>query len=205
MNHKLKSVLAGVLVFGLVAGLVIFLAKPEAQQDVTVVQHASYIGVTRDDMIDSADAIFLGKVVAISPTRWNRDNGEEWNDDATGGDSGIQIHTIEVKIIQPIVDVIGLGEQITITALGTSPLDGIADHNLKGSDQAVFFIVQSQLAWREGGTKPILEFMGGPEYSYFLQGKDGLCHYEYLGDVLAVSFDEAVSLVAQERTTLIQP
>lgn len=207
MTRQWKSMLSGAIALGLVAGLVLVLIKPKAEQKTTVVQLASYIGVTREDMVASADAIFLGKVVAISPTRWNQDSGEEWNDDATGGDSGFQIHLIEVEILQPIVDTIGLGKHVTITGLGTSPLDsyGYADHNLKESDQAVFFIVQSQLAWRGGETRPILEFMGAPEYSYFLQGKDGLYHHERPESPLALSFKDTVSLVAQKRETLIQP
>jgi hypothetical protein len=204
MTRQWKLVLAGAFVFGLMAGFVFFLAKPDTPQKVTVVQSASYIEVTREDMIASADAIFLGRVVAISPTRWNQDSGEEWNDDAIGGDSGIQIHTIEVEILQPVVDTIGLGKQVTITALGVSPVDGIADHNLKDGVRAVFFIVQTELAWRGKTTRPIFEFIGAPTESYYLLGSDGL-YYDGRPDAQALSFEDIVKIVAQRRTDLIQP
>jgi len=202
--RQLKSMLVGAFVVGLAAGFIFFQAKLDAQQEITIVQQASYLSVTREDMIDSADAIFLGKVIAISSTRWNQDSGEEWNDDAIGGDSGIQIHTIEVEILRPIVDVVGLGDHITITALGISPVDGQSDHNLKEGNQAVFFVMQTELAWRGKTTRPIFELIGAPTESYYLQGSDGL-YYSGRPDTLALSLENIIKIIAERRADLIQP
>jgi hypothetical protein len=188
----------------LTAGLALALGGQSDKQTVTVVQHASYVEVTSEEMMASADAIFVGQVVSLSPTQWNQDSGEEWNDDAIGGDSGFQIHTVEVEILQPIVDTVDLGKHITLTALGRSPIDGHADHDLWETRQAVFFVVQTELAWRGGGTRPIFELIGAPSHSYFLLADDGLYHDDR-PEALAMSLEDIIRLIAQRRGILIQP
>lgn len=203
MTHHLKLILASTLAIGLVF-ILISKIGPRDQEKMIVVQDMSYVEVSRDEMIDSADAIFVGKVISISPTHWNQDNGEEWNDDAIGGDSGLQIHTIEVEIIRPIVDTIKLEKRITITVLGSSPIEGYADHNLKESAQAVFFVRQTELAWRGGETRLVFEFIGAPVYSYYLRESDGMYH-DGRPNAQALSLDGIIKLIAQRRADLIQP
>ena len=42
---------------------------------IVVEQDTLYVYLDQDQTIDRADVIFLGKVVNISPTHWNQDNG----------------------------------------------------------------------------------------------------------------------------------
>jgi hypothetical protein len=210
MNKKTKLVAAIVVIFTLtlIAKLAEAPTKPSITElepmplalndltELTVVQDFTYIKFSDTETIDRADAIFLGKVVSISPTRWNQDSGAPWND-------GLLIHEIEFEVIRPIVDTIGLGEQATITMLGNSPLDGYAENNFEIGSQAVIFVRQTDLAWREGGSRPISQLVGDPVDAYYLQRNDGL--YQGRPGKAAQSFNEIVNQVRQKRPTLVQP
>jgi len=203
ISRKLKSVLIGVLVVGLAAGLaLVFLeARFQGQQeegtpsDVRVVQHSLYAQLTREEMIDQADVIFVGKVVGISPTQWNQDSGEVWV-------GGLQLHYIELETLEPIVDTIGLGEHVTLTALGRSPLEARADHALKEGDQAVIFARQKELVWRDG-RRPVIKLMGNPSDAHFILGDDGLYHGRW--NEGPVSFEQLLNRIAPRREILVQP
>jgi hypothetical protein len=203
MNLRSKLFLMSAIMMGLVIGSILAsfeeLQHPRehatvAPVTIVVEQHSSYALLTYEQMIDQADAIFLGKVKDISRTSWNQNNGEYW-------EGGFQLHAIELEAILLIVDSIGLNEQVTITALGSSPLDGHADHDLKVGDQAVFFVRQTELAWRDG-VRPILELMTVPSYAYFQRGSDGLYHGPLLGKPLSI--EDVINQIAQRRATLVQ-
>lgn len=205
MIPRWKLLLIGSLILGLAIGLTFVFIEPRLpEQKVIVEQQASYKYLAREEMIDSADAIFRGKVFSISPTHWNQDSGEEWNDNAIGGDSGFQVHEVEIEVLQAIVDGVGLDKRISITLIGSSPLDGYGDHNLKEGVEAVFFMRQTEIAWREGGTRPIFELMTAPVYSYFQLGGDGLFHDER-PDGRPLSLEDIVKSIAQRRAILAQP
>ena len=218
INHILKLMLVGAVVVGLISGLAFVALAPRSQgqeentpSNITIVQHSSYIELTREEMIDQADIIFLGKVVNISPTRWNQDSGKPWYDE--GGDVGLQLHHIEFEVLRPIVGNFGLDKRVTITALGSSPLDshqegeqaiiqGGPDHDLKLGDETVIFVRQTDLAWRDG-TRSILELMGNPADAHLIRGDDGLYHGRWTEG--PVSLDELINRIAQRRETLVQP
>lgn len=206
MNIKRKNVLISVIL-GIVGGLAIsslqswLLAStkgpsPEAVSTV-VVQHSSSELLTRETMITQADAIFVGKVVSISPTSWNQDNGSYWDD-------GFLLHTVDVEILRPVA---GNKEfmrngNISITILGNSPLDGIAEHSLKVGDQAAFFVNKTEIAWREGN-KTVFILLGVPTDSYFLLGKDGLYHGRY--NEPPISIEQLISQISDRREVITQP
>ena len=208
IRHRSKSILVpvGILV---VVGLALLFLEPAPRQepeaatpsDVTVEQLFSYALISLEEMIDESDAIFLGKVVSISPTRWNQDSGEEWYDSVSG--SGLQLHTIELEVLEPIVDTIGLGQQVTITVLGSSPLEGSADHDLKMDDQAVIFAGSGEIAWRGGTMRPVLLLAGAPSDSHFILGGNGL--YRGRWNEEPVSLEQLIDRIAQRRETLVQP
>lgn len=219
MSYKLQLTLIGILVVGLTVGLALGVLGPrfqrprESTSSITIEQEYSYFSLTREEMIDQAGVIFLGKVVNISSTQWNQDSGEPWYDEATG--AGLQLHSIEFEVLQPIVDTVGLDKKVTITALGISPLDNQAnkegnevmtqggpDHNLKVGDEAVIFAVKTDLAWRDG-TRPILELIGDPMDAHFIRGDDGLYHGR--PNEKPVSLKELITQIAQRRQTLVQP
>lgn len=206
IGHRSKSILVGVLV---VVGLALLFLElvprqePEAAtaSDATVEHLFSYALISREEMIDESDVIFLGKVVSISRTRWNQDSGEEWYDSESG--SGLQLHTIGFEVLKPIVDTIGLGQQVTITVLGRSPLEGSADHDLKMDDQAVIFADSGEIAWRGGTMRPVLLFTGVPSDSHFILRDNGL--YEGRWNEEPVSLEQLIDRIAQRRETLVQP
>lgn len=164
-------------------------------EDVTVEQFASYAFLTREQMTNEAEAIFTGRVMSVSPTRWNQDSGEPWS-------GGLLIYQVEMEVDQAIVDVIGLDKRVTLTILGNSPLDGRADHDLKVGDQGVFFVRKTELDW-QGGTRPIIQLLGVPSNSYFLSDASGL----YTGALLdkPTSLTDIISQIASQRPTLVQP
>ncbi len=178
MKTKILFIISGAILFGLLMGLFVsFIKSPiKTNKEMTtsdtstvfIHQEASYALYTREEMIDKAAAIFLGKVINISSTRWNQDNGEYWSD-------GLQYYTINLEVIQPIVNPLVEDQDISVTVLGTSPLDGLSDDSLKVGDQAIFFILNTELAWR-GGKHSINELIGVPSDSFFLKGSDGLYH-----------------------------
>lgn len=209
--RKLKLMLIGTLIIGLITGLTLVGLKvsrgeqtqnpaESAYSNIVIDQQASYISLSREEMIEQADIIFLGRVVNISPTRWNQDSGEPWYDNVIG--SGLQLHYIEFEVLQPIVDTLGLKQQVTITALGASPLEGQADHSLQVGNEALVFAVETDLVWRDG-TRPILELAGAPEDAHFIRGQDGLYYGRWTDR--PVSLDELVGQIAQRRETLVQP
>jgi hypothetical protein len=151
---------------------------------------ASYDFLSRDEMIAQADAIILGRVVDISPARWNQDSGEIWQQ---SGFTVVPYHEVEIEVLNVLADpgALSLGDSLAITVLGGSPAGSIqsggseisrhAEHDLQVGDQAAFFVVSRELAWRGGTTtrqavRPIVRFMGEPRRSYLTLENDGLYH-----------------------------
>lgn len=164
-----------------------------------------YALLTRSQMIDSADAIFVGRVTDISPTTWNQDNGQYWEQEIEGTTmNAMPVHQLAVAVLEPIKDEIGLGETAVLTINGKSPADdgpvpisdslelgGTADYDLKVGDQLVLFVEQREFAWWNpdeqmeynaeqgafvGARRPVLTFANLPTASYLLLGADGLYH-----------------------------
>jgi hypothetical protein len=109
-SPRLRLTLVGALVVGLLAGVTLAFLQARIQEQeestppdttIEIKQLYSYISLTREEMIDRAQIIFVGKVTSIPPTQWNQDSGEAWAD-------GLMLHYIELEVLEPIVDTIGL-------------------------------------------------------------------------------------------------
>ena len=208
MNRKLTLRLIVTIAIGVIAVTVLATSKTQPGNSVevsqvsddTVMRFTLYNTLTRERMIDETDVVLLGKVTSISPTRWNQDDGTPWQDEATG--FGLQLHYVEFEVIEAILDEVGIGQQVTLTVLGASPIDGSAEHDLKVSDQAVIFAVQRELAWRNG-LRTVLRLTNAPMNSYFVLREDGLHGTEPSSP--PVSYEDLIREIAQRRTTLIQP
>jgi hypothetical protein len=150
-------------------------AVATTQSAIVVQQHFSYQSYTEDQRIDESDLIFMGAVEEISRTKWNQDSGEPWDD-------GLRVHELHVQVIEPIAGSLHEQELVTVTVLGTSPLDGHADYDLTPGTQAVFFVSRTDLAWRDG-THPVLVFVGNPADSYYRQASNGLFRGQSLSDL----------------------
>jgi hypothetical protein len=212
MNGKLKQIISTV-VFVLLIGFTTIVViqtqfnsqtekKPDDVQTVEIIQESSYILLPTEQMIDESNAIVAGKVIKISPTQWNQDSGEFWEGDLANEQFPLQLHYIELEIIKPIVDGIGLDSLVKITVLRSSPLDGTSEHNLKEGDQIVVFLADRELVW-QGGMRKVVRLTNAPAYSYYVLDKDGLYHGLLLE--MPLSFEQVVAQIAERRETLVQP
>lgn len=209
----LSSVFLVALTFGLVAfsyqGEQAAASTPTAKSRVYEFE-ASYMGLSRDQMIKEAGAIFVGEVVSLSPARWNQDSGEYWQEGAL---TTLPYHEVQVKVVQPLVDTVGLGAEAKITVLGGSPAGSIQtgelsianqpEHTLQVGDQSVFFVVKREMAWRGGtaekqATQPILRLVAMPKQSYLTRKNDGLYHVTE-GTDAPLSLDTLRDLIKKQR------
>ena len=180
MNIKTKIAiqLVGLLILGFLFGAILFV--PSVGNTVSnagspprsVGFEASYEDLVLDGRISRADSIFVGQVAAITPARFNQDNGEYWQQDAY---TAMPYHTLEVTVVRSLADKLNLGNKITITVLGGSTAGSIqsgdvkvgltSEHTLRVGDRAVFFVWRRNLAWRGTDTplttRPVNMLMGG--------------------------------------------
>ncbi|MFN8439605.1 MAG: hypothetical protein U0175_02490 [Caldilineaceae bacterium] len=78
---------------------------------------ATYAPVSFGEISDQATAIFVGKVTAISPAQWNQDSGEYWcNDKDAENMSCFVFSYLEIDVLEPIVDDMGLEAQVKVLA-----------------------------------------------------------------------------------------
>jgi hypothetical protein len=172
--------------------------------DVRIEVETTYVNLSLDQLIDGADAIFLGHVVAISPTQWNQDNGEYWEEtlrDTEGLETirtALPIYRIEMNVIQPLVDGIGLEEQVILTVVGMAEEMNESTGGLQVGDTVVAFAQQTEIAWHNG-TKSIVQLMGVPTESYLRKDVDGLYHTAKVNEH-PVSLENIISRIAQKRT-----
>lgn len=225
MNRKtLLMILAGIIIGGIAGFSHTFLTqqfgvdktsssiKADSQagtnresNSVAGIPHFSYVAISLSEMLEQSDAIFIGRVVNISDSQWNSDSGERW--EAAEGynqPTPLLIHYIEVEVVHAIADNIGLGKTVIITVLGENSrsLPYASEHDLVLDNQAVFFVLQREIAW-EGGKKPSILLMGYPPHAYMKQGGDGLYHGGPENSVF--SQGELVQLIASKRPTVPQP
>jgi len=175
--RKIRMIVLILIAIGVIGGLALAVLTNRPQKpteidfanlppNVTVGQEVLTVAYTREEMIDYAEVIFVGKVLSISPTFWNQDSGEYWYDDESKAVSpaSLQLHAIEFEVLRVIVDTLGIEKRVTIYVYGPSPLDGGTtledgitirqaeeeDYEMAVGDQVIFFAGQTELAWREG-------------------------------------------------------
>jgi hypothetical protein len=216
MSRKLPLLFITAVTLGLAVGLVPTLIRQAAQQTPSgqPVVYAPYPSVpmgvymteSNESMIDKADAILVGRVTAISPSSWNQDSGEPWqHEEGANNPSPLILHTIELEVIEPIIDDIGLGSTITITVLSSSPVDPSPSevaHDLQVGDETVIFVRQTDIAWRDG-TRPATLLVGYPRDAHYIKGNDGLYHRKK--DSKPVPLGQLIAEIAKRRATLVEP
>ena len=114
-----------------------------------------------DQLVKTSDVIFVGKVIELTPSRWNQDDGEYWQD-------GFQYHTVRFEASQFFVDKLGISNQKTIEIMigGRSIAEGNGDYSLKVGDEVIAFAGLVDLAWK-GGTTYMLEISTTPSLAFF--------------------------------------
>lgn len=181
MKPKFKQNLAGIIIISLIAGN--FLAVNEENlkgllvryRILSIEQHTSYLSLTYEQQIKSADLVFAGTLTDISPARWNQDNGEYWTDESPDRvTTPLQYHNLLFDVSQVVINKTESQDlkSIEIAVLGPSPLDKNADYSLSVGDNVVIFAIKTGLAWREGNhSKPVMEFANTPDLAFFVQIK----------------------------------
>ena len=158
-------------------------AMPTSTIEIVCIRVMSEVIIAGDaDVLAAAEAAFLGEVTAISPTHFNQDSGEYY-DGARG------IHTITFRVIEPIVDGVGLGPAVTLTSMAGSPVDkGHVDieggnvacydisvsHQFAVGQEMVVLVSLHEIAWLEGGRREVLAFAAWPTDAYFSRNEQGL-------------------------------
>lgn len=156
---------------------------PTATVEIVCLRVMSEVMIAGDaDVLAETEAAFLGEVTAISPTHFNRDSGEYY-------DGAMGIHTITFRVIEPLVDEIGLGPEVTVTSMAGSPVDkGHVDieggnvacydisvsHQFAVGQEMVVLARRSEIAWEGGGRHEVLAFAAWPTDAYFSQDEQGL-------------------------------
>lgn len=137
-----------------------------------------------NEMVKSADAVFVGTVVSIGKTRWNQDSGVYWESDST---MALPYYDIEINVQHAMIGTSKVGNRATLTVIGASPngtdpssgapVTGDNDHALLSGTTAIFFAKMRPFAWRQSdgsiGTRPSLMLNNAQPYSTFVQQGDG--------------------------------
>ena len=98
-------------------------------------------------IIDNSDAILVGNVTTVSPTSNNQDSGQVW-------DEALPVFTLDVEVTRTIVGELPVHATLTITQVGYSPLEYGEAAAVAAGRRAVFFVVETEIAWR-GGPRPV--------------------------------------------------
>ncbi|NUM47132.1 MAG: hypothetical protein HUU38_20730 [Anaerolineales bacterium] len=213
MNGKTKLILFRALVTGLFIGLAMTflefrLHQPKGSAPIAniplVETEGDYVIFPLDYMIDISNAIFIGKVINISPTRWNQDSGEFWIG-SSPEQVALQLHNLELDMVQPIVDTLGLSKQVQVIV----PTVGDFDANertvyMKEGDQVLFFALRTEIAWRDG-MQTVLRQTNAPLYSYFTLGKDGFYHGLSVDGQVSFSQEDLIKKIAERRALQTSP
>lgn len=215
MNAKIKLLLGGCITVAIYMGFLLWEHHSDSKsfapqaQTLRVEQHASYINLSYENLINQSDIILVGTLSEISPSKWNQDSGEYWSDDSNPRlATPVEFHMLKFNISKTIIDKIGINDQptIDITVLGVSPLDGNADYSLAVGDNVVVFANKTELIWRGGQTKPIIEVATAPSFDFFIKStKDGLFKGRAVRDLGKGNFaTENVSLALPDLILQIQ-
>ena len=153
----------------------------------TVHFSTEYVIDTPEDVIERADAIFVGKVLSISPTHWNQDSGNYWEEVTKEEEyetkhTAMPVHEVEMEVTQLFVDEVGINGNVVLTVIGKSPVDnlttaadtvqliGSPDHMLAVGEEALIFGRQTEIAWRDGNPIRLVEPEDGSQ-AYFEIGR----------------------------------
>ncbi len=139
--------------------------------------HFEYRDMDLADVAKSAELAMHGVVTEVSPTKWNQDSGEYWEDFSEDGTTRTPALPYFNVRLSEAEDLVGrrspIGREVVIRVLGISPLDAESEHNnFKTGDELVALVRHTNLTWRDG-TRRIIEFVGNPMQSHFYKAEDG--------------------------------
>jgi hypothetical protein len=184
----------------------------------------SYTGASFEDRIERSNLIFAGTVMNMSPTQWNQDSGEYWEEEVDGTVyTALPFYTVEVSVDKLTVadSSIGKSRGVILTILGANPLTSKEDAvtkrgpvfnslnadvpDLQVGDEIIVFARKTELAWRDG-KRPIWQLIGLPTESYLLKGDDGLYRFQNSptkGEGV-LSLETLMAQIAQKRQVIEQ-
>lgn len=148
----------------------------EAGDDSRLMVHFEYRDMRAPEAIKAADLAVHGIVTDVSPTKWNQDSGEYWEDFSEDGRTrypALPYFNVRLSEASKITEGRGaIDREVTITVLGLSPEDTEAEHTFEVGNELIVLVRHSKLAWRDGKRK-ILQFVGSPMQSHFYRAENG--------------------------------
>lgn len=136
---------------------------------------ASYAEVLPEAKVETSDLIVLGLVKAVSPTKFNSDDGTQWE---SSSDLVLPIHTITLSVKEILKGDQLQSDEIEITVIGSSPADekvsSHTDHDIQVGQNIIAYLNNTSLIWKDGETRPKFIFITSPESSYKVELEDGL-------------------------------
>jgi hypothetical protein len=220
------------LAFGATLGLLLAACtSPESSvervEHVESVEHVEvsscYVEASFEDRIEQSNLIFTGTVMNMSPTRWNQDSGEYWEEEVDDTIyTALSFYTVEISVDKLIVADHQIDDdRVILTILGANPSTseegvvteyGLVSSSLDGDvpdwqvgDEIVVFARQTELAWRDG-KRPIWQLIGLPTESYLVKGDDGLYYFQNSDAERAnvLSLETLITQIAQRRQVIEQ-
>lgn len=134
-----------------------------------------YQSISREKAVRSSQVIVRGFVGDVSDTMWNQSSGEYWEEDTPDGTllSAIPFYTVRIDPIESLLTDQGrIGETVTLTILGESPLAHEGSSPFEIGGEVVVFAERGRIAWRKG-TKRVIQLVGAPEESILVLDKGG--------------------------------
>lgn len=136
-----------------------------------------YVSFSLPERIKKSSFVFAGTITAISPTQWNQDSGEYWEDLSLDKETrliALPYYTLEVSNISSLYPASELVETTVVTVVGKSPAGCESPSNLplKVGESVIIFGKKRELAWRNG-RKSILGLTADPAESILIQRTDG--------------------------------
>lgn len=146
-----------------------------------------YMSLPLPIRINESSSIFTGVITSISPTLWNQDSGEYWEDTSQDGTTryvALPYFTLGISSTTPLFGKIPVINRSFVTILGKSPSEcnQVLASSLKIGNKVIVFTRMTELAWRYEQKKQILGLIADPTQSILIQGNDGLFHETYQSD-----------------------
>jgi hypothetical protein len=144
--------------------------------DRRIMVHFEYQNMRAVEAVKAASHVIQGVIAEISPTKWNQDSNEYWEDlseDETTRYTALPYFTVTLSEVSDLAGYRSpLARDVTITVLGFSPLDVEDEHGFQIGNELIALVRHTKLAWRDG-KRPIIQLVGEPSQSYFHRDRDG--------------------------------
>ncbi len=159
-----------------------------------------YISLSLPERIKNSAFVLTGVITAISPTKWNQDSGEYWEDWSPDKETryvALPYFTLEISNISSLASTIELGDSTLITVVGKSPIgcEHVSDISLGVGRRVIVFGKKTELSWRNG-RRPIFGLVADPAQSILILGSDGRFHSSAEASDTGIALEDLREMIA---------